>query len=146
VPAIQLKDDPAVLKMLEQVPIFSALGKKQLKNIIAISSQREYPAGEVIEKEGDMGITFYMVLSGAVEVRKGKKVLAKLGRGQFFGEMALLDKQPRSATVVAVEPTRCMLTRAWNWAGILSSEPKMAMALLAEMARRLRETDKSYSE
>jgi CRP-like cAMP-binding protein len=146
VPIIQAKDDPAVLRMLEQVPLFSGLGKKQLKNIVEISTQREYPVGEVIEKEGDMGITFYMILNGSVEVRKGKKVLAKLGRGQFFGEMALVDKQPRSASVVAIEPTKCLLTRAWNWSGIISSEPKVAMALIQEMARRLRETDKAFSE
>ncbi len=132
--------------MLQQVPLFSALNKKQLKTLVDNSSERRYDANEVIEREGDMGVTFYLILNGSVEVRKGRRNLAKLGRGQFFGEMALIDKQPRSATVVALEPTSCMLTTAWNFRGFLDSEPKMALALLREMARRLRETNQSLSE
>ncbi|HZW55113.1 MAG TPA: Crp/Fnr family transcriptional regulator [Nitrososphaerales archaeon] len=141
-----MKDDPQIVQMLQQVPLFSALNKKQLKTLVDNSSERRYDANEVIEREGDMGVTFYLILNGSVEVRKGRRNLAKLGRGQFFGEMALIDKQPRSATVVALEPTSCMLTTAWNFRGFLDSEPKMALALLREMARRLRETNQSLSE
>ncbi len=145
-PDLQPKDDPQVIRMLEQVPLFSPLNRKQIKNLAENSNKREYKDGDVIEKEGDMGITFYLILDGSVEVRKGRKVLTKLGRGQFFGEMALLDRQPRSATIVATESTKCLLTKAWNWAGIVYSQPKVAQALLQEMARRLRETDKALSE
>ena len=58
--------------------------------------------------EGDEGVAFYLIVEGSAEVRRSGKVLSRLGQGNFFGEMTLLDEQPSSADVVAVEPTRCL--------------------------------------
>ena len=108
--------------------------------------EHSYERGEVIETEGDKAISFYLIKEGSVEVRKGKKHLATLNRGQFFGEMSLLDSQPRSATVVAIEPTNCLLMTVWNWNSFLETQPKLAIGVLRELARRLRETNNALSE
>ncbi|MGI0091371.1 MAG: Crp/Fnr family transcriptional regulator [Nitrososphaerales archaeon] len=109
-------------------------------------TERTYGPGEIIEKEGDFAIAFYLITDGLVEVRKGRKVLAKLGRGQYFGEMSLLDKQPRSATVVSIATTTCLLMISWNFMAYLETEPKLAIGVMKELARRLRETDQALSE
>ncbi len=140
-PTLGEKDESELVKMLAQVPLFAGLGNKRIKTIAgSFARERSYDAGEVIEKEGDFGVAFYLITNGSVEVLGGKKVLSKLGRGQFFGEMALIDKQPRSATVVAVEPgTKCLLMTVWSFRALLETDPKLATGVMRVLARRLRE-------
>ncbi len=147
-PKLGEKDRSQLLKTLSQVPLFAGLKGKQLRSVAgSFARERSYDAGEVIEKEGEMGVAFYFITDGAVEIRRGEKPVSKLGRGQFFGEMALIDKQPRSATVVAAEPsTKCLLMPVWNFRAALENDPKLAMAVMKELARRLRETTKALSE
>jgi CRP-like cAMP-binding protein len=140
------REESELFQMLEDVPLFSGLGKGTIRMLASEFKERKYQPGEVIESEGDMAIAFYLITEGAVEVRKGKTTLAKLGRGQFFGEMALLDRQPRSATVVAIESTKCLLLTSWSWNALVKTEPKLAVELLKELARRLRETNRALSE
>jgi len=97
-----------------------------------------YDAGKTIVGEGGAGIGFYLVLEGRVEVRKGEKVLATLEKGQFFGEMSVIDGQPRSADVVAVSPTKCWVLVSWSFAGLLKGHPEIALPMLKELVRRLR--------
>ncbi len=136
----------AVIPMLQEVPLFSSLETKGLKSIVNSAAKKTYQAGDLIAKEGEKAITFYLILNGAVEVRKGKKVLAELGRGQFFGEMAVFDNQPRSADVFATEDTTCILLTSWALAGVISGSPKIAVQIISELVRRLRESDNALSE
>jgi len=90
-----------------------------------------------------MGVGFYLILDGKAEVRKKGKVLASLGKGQFFGEMSLIDEQPRSADVVAVSPTRCWALSSWAFNSIMKTNPEIALMMLKEMAKRLRAAQSS---
>ena len=128
------------------MPLFAPLKGKRLKSVVEASVERNYKADQVIEKEGGMGIAFYLILDGRIAVRRGNKVLARMGRGQFFGEMALLDKQPRSADIVALEDTRCLVITSWNWNGIMKTNPQIAPEMLRVLAGRLRETDRALTE
>lgn len=139
-------DKVEVIPMLGKTPIFSSLDKKRLNSIAKASTKRVFKEGETIAKQGDSAVAFYLILTGAVEVRRGKKVLSKLGRGQFFGEMALFDEQPRSADVVAVEETTCLLLTSWAFEGLLADHREVAKSLTRELVRRLRETDMALSE
>ncbi|MBO0888788.1 cyclic nucleotide-binding domain-containing protein [Candidatus Bathyarchaeota archaeon] len=134
--------------MLAEVPLFAGLKGKQIKSVAnAFSRERSYDSGEVIEKEGGSGVAFYLITNGSVEVRKAEKVVSKLGRGQFFGEMALIDKQPRSATVVSAQSgTKCLVMPVWNFRATVENDPKVAMGVMKELARRLRETTNALSE
>lgn len=146
---IQLdKAKPQVEKMLADVPLFAALKPKQFKSLAgAFARERSFENGDVIEKEGGSGVAFYLITNGSVEIRKGEKVVSKLGRGQFFGEMALIDNQPRSATVVAAQNgTKCLVMPLWNFQAAIESDPKVAFGVMKELARRLRETTNALSE
>ena len=137
-----------LVRMLAGVPIFAGLKGKQLKSLAnSFARERSYATGEVIEKEGESGVAFYLITDGAVEVRRGTKLVSKLGRGQFFGEMSLIDKQPRSATIIAADSdTKCLLMPSWNFKAAIEGDPKLALGIMKELARRLRETTKALSE
>jgi CRP/FNR family cyclic AMP-dependent transcriptional regulator len=136
----------AVVPMLQEVPLFSSLDKKALNNIAGSAGKKSYKSGATIAKEGENALSFYLILDGAVEVRRGGKTLAKLGKGQFFGEMALFDEQPRSADVVAAEDTNCVLLTSWALSGVIAGNPKIAQSIIKELVRRLRETDRALTE
>ena len=141
------KDKAEVTRMLTGVPLFAGLKGKQVKSMTgAFARELSYDAGEVIEKEGESAVAFYLITGGSVEVRKGEKLVSKLGRGQFFGEMALIDKKPRSATVTAAEPAKCLVMPVWNFRATIQRDPKIAMAVMKELARRLRETTNALTE
>lgn len=142
------KENPQVAKMLASVPLFAGLKGKQLKSVAsAFAKERSYDSGEVIEKEGGSAVAFYLITGGSVEIRKGEKLVTKLGRGQFFGEMALIDKQPRSATVVSAESgTKALVMPIWNFKAAVANDPTVAMSVMKELARRLRETTNALTE
>ncbi len=136
----------AITKMLSEVPIFSHVKKKDLSDIVESASTRMFEPGETIVKEGDDGVCFYLIWDGNVQVRGKGKDLAKLGRGEFFGEMALLNKQPRTASVIAIDKTTCLLVTRWSFKSILSAHPKIALSVLEELSKRVTSSNKAFSE
>ena len=93
-----------------------------------------------------MGVGFYLIIDGNVEVRRKGKVLSELGSGQFFGEMALIDNRLRSADVVATAPTTCLALTAWSFIGLVRSEPNIAVGVMKELVKRLRGTNRTLTE
>jgi len=129
--------------MMADVPYFEGLSEKTRKAIADEGKVISYDVGKMIVGEGGAGVGFYLILDGKVEVRKGGRKLATLGKGQFFGEMSVIDGQPRSADVVAVSPTRCWVLVSWSFAGLLKSHPDMALPMLKELVKRLRAAQSS---
>ncbi len=129
--------------LMGNVPFFASLDAKKRKSMASQGKEISYRAGDTIVEEGSMGVGFYLVLDGKAEVRKGSKVLATLGKGQFFGEMSLIDDQPRSADVVAVSPTRCWALSSWAFASTVKTNPEIPMMMLKEMVKRLRAAQSS---
>ena len=146
VSTFETKVDANTLRMLQSVPIFSGLNDRQLRSLTRDSQGRAFTDGETVVKQGDKGLGFYLLLEGRVEVRRKGRRLATLGPGEFFGEMALFDEQPRSADVVALQPTRCLVLTKWEFWGFAMNQPRMLRGMLAEMARRLAETNRALSE
>jgi CRP-like cAMP-binding protein len=123
--------------MLQKAPLWASLSEKELKLIARSFKELKYNSGQAIVSKGETGVGFYVIAGGTVEVRSDGQVLAKLGPGQYFGEMSILDRQPRTADVVALEPSRCLALTAWTFESIVSTHPKMALKLLQESVRRL---------
>jgi CRP-like cAMP-binding protein len=140
------RESHPVVEMLSRTPIWSGLSNQDLNSIVGRAKDSRYNAGEIIVKKGESGVGFYLILDGSVEVKLGETVLSKLGPGQFFGEMSVIDDQPRSADVIAVEPSRCLVLTAWSFEALISNHPKIALKMLRESVRRLRDTDKAFSE
>ena|SRR5579863_7105688 len=138
--------DKALLERLHGVPLFSGLKDKQLKSILASGKQQSYPQGRVIVGEGEAGLGFYLILDGGVEVRRKGKAVAKLGSGNFFGEMSLLDSNPRSSDVVAAAPTTCLVLSSWDFQALVEAHNEIAVNLLKTLVHRLRESNKALSD
>ncbi len=131
---------------LRNVPIFTDLSDSDLTKIATKMVSREYEKGQIILLEESMGETFFIITRGTVKVTRlsddGREViLAMLGESDFFGEMSLLDGEGRSANIVANENAEVMTLSRRDFLECLESYPKIAIALLEELAVRLRKSD-----
>lgn len=129
--------------MLTKVPLFSGLKENDLKVVAGEGREVNFQTGQTILKQGEPGLSFLLVLEGKVEVRKKGKVVATTEAGGFFGEMTVIDEKPRSADIVAVEPTRCFGITAWSFTPILRSNPSIAIGIIRELVRRLRQHEEN---
>lgn len=129
-------------ELLASVPLFSKLNKKTLDRLDRIVVQREFPAGKDIVTEGDTGAGFFLIESGEVEVIHGSTVLATLGKGGSFGEMAMLDGRPRVASVRATQPTTCLVMTRWDFLAEVRSNPDIAVELLEQLSLIIRDLEK----
>ena len=140
---------PASLnEQLKSTTLFAGFSDRQIADVLATAKQRRFAAGEAIIHRGDEGgHGFYLVVEGRTEVRGGDKVLAQFGPGGYFGEMALLlPDTPRTADVVAVEDTACLVITQWDLRALLAAHPETGLAIMAELARRLADTDRTLRE
>lgn len=126
---------------LGQVKMFSSLNKKELGLVARASDVVQVPAGTDIVKQGDVGHEFYLIARGSATVRRNGRKVARLGPGSYFGEMALLDRGPRSATITADEPCELIVIGQREFSAVLEQVPPVAHKLLLGMAARLREAD-----
>lgn len=126
---------------LRAVPLFRGLPALSLDRVAAHALPVSYGAGEVVFRQGDPGLGFFVVLSGRVRISHGGKEAAQLAAGGFFGEMALLDSYPRSATVTAVEDTRCLSVKRSDFVRELRTQPDLALEILAILSKRIRDLD-----
>lgn len=133
-----MADDSDAAAMLSSVPIFAGLETKARKAIASQGKEFSYKEGAVVVSRGTLGVGFFLILDGKVEVRKDGKVLATLSKGEFFGEMSLIDDQPRSADVVAVQPTKCWAISSWAFASVMKAHPEISVGMLKEVVKRLR--------
>ncbi|MEX1144872.1 MAG: cyclic nucleotide-binding domain-containing protein, partial [Acidimicrobiia bacterium] len=122
---------------LAQVPLFKDLSKKHLQHIASLATRLDLPAGRELTTEGATGHEFLVVLDGEVEVRVGDRVVATRGPGEFFGEIALLEHRPRTATVVAKTPVVVEVIGQREFTTMLNDEPEVKAQLEAAMAQRL---------
>ena len=137
----------SIVELLGNVPLFSGLQAEELTAMSRVAVARNFAKHAIILHEGDKTDALYVVASGKVKVvlstRGGKEViLAILGRSEFFGEMALLDQQPRSADVVAMEPTQLFAISKSDFVNCLAHNPQMAFKIIQGLIQRLRSADR----
>jgi len=138
-------------EILKNVPIFSGLDRGHLKRLSRLMVERRFGAGDIIMKEGDQAAGFFVITSGKVEVVRGAdgdkpEVLNTLGPGEFFGEMALFEGFPRSATVRVLENAECLAMTRWDFRAELTSNADIAFAVLETVVHRLRDADARLTE
>jgi CRP/FNR family cyclic AMP-dependent transcriptional regulator len=129
------------LDHLAQVPLFSTCSRKDLQKLSKASDEIAVKADKVLVEEGKPGHEFFLIVDGAAEVRRKNRKVATLGPGQFFGELSLLDRGPRSATVIADSDMTLLVLGQREFAGVIDEVPAMAHKLLAALAGRLRDAD-----
>ena len=127
-----------VVAKLGNVPIFSECSKRELALIVRAAKEVTHRQGTMIAREGEKGIGLFLILEGECEVTIGGKRKAKLGPGDFFGEVALLDGGPRTATVTALTEVKLVGITGWVFRGLLMEHPSIALKTLEAVAGRLR--------
>ncbi|MEK7863130.1 MAG: cyclic nucleotide-binding domain-containing protein [Chloroflexota bacterium] len=130
-------NDPRI-DLLRKVNLFSDCTEKQLAFIATRVEDVDVPAGRVLCQEGTSGGEFFVVVSGSAEVQRSGKVIGHMGAGDFFGEIALIDRGPRSATVVASSPMRLLILGTSQFQDVIHQDPEMARQLLYAVTKRLR--------
>jgi len=133
-------------EVLKRVPLFNDLSEAEVSRFADVTREREYPKNSVILFEDDPGDALYIVSTGQVKVvligEDGREViLSVLGDGDFFGEMSLIDDEPRSAHVIAMKDSQLLVLRRDDFQSRLEEQPKIALKLLRVLVQRLRRAD-----
>ena len=133
------------LQLLGSVGLFEGLSQKELSQIHRQAREGEFEPEDVIVTEGETGVGFHLILSGRAKVLAGKRQLASLGPGDFFGELSLIDRGPRTATVVATTRLKTLSLVSWEFLPLLDRNPRIARKILVEITRRLRNERESLT-
>lgn len=126
------------LDRLRRVPLFAACTDKQLQFIAGRVDELDLPAGKVLCREGQSGGDFFVLLSGTAEVSAGGEAIRDLREGEFFGEIALLDNGPRTATVTVTRQARALVLGPSQFRDVLHQNAEIAVAMLHAVVQRLR--------
>jgi CRP/FNR family transcriptional regulator, cyclic AMP receptor protein len=148
-PAHRRTEEPTTLtqdrrvELLAGCPLFKGIDADGLAKLAELATPVDFPAGHVIARQGEIGTGFFVIVSGGVRVVRDGTVVARLGPGEFFGELSVLDRMPRNATVAAEEATSCLALASWDFEKVLLDEPALTLAILRGVAARLREVSES---
>ena len=130
-----------LIDKLREVPIFRGLDEKELHRIAAAGKEVNFDAGKVVAEQDGGAAGFHLILDGEVSVDVNGVERARLRKGQYFGEMSLIDGKPRSATVKAEVPTTTFALTSWQFLPLLAEYPSISRALLVELSGRLRRVE-----
>jgi len=126
-------------QLLGACPLFGGVSPDDLVAIGDRAVEVDFPADHVIARQGEIGTGFFVVVTGGARVIRDGEIVARIGPGEFFGELSVLDGRPRVAQVVADGPTTCLALASWDFEAVLREEPGVALAVVRELARRLRD-------
>jgi CRP-like cAMP-binding protein len=134
--AVLLRADRRV-ELIRGLPLFELCSKRDLRRIAALAEERTLETGTDLIREGEPGREFYVVVEGEVEVRRGRRLVARLGAGSFVGEIALLSRSPRTATVVAATPISVLAIEGSSFVELLDSLPELWLKIARALADRV---------
>ena len=133
-------------ELLAGCPLFHGIDDHGLAMLAEKATTVEFPAGHVIARQGEIGTGFFVVVEGRVRVVRDGTVVAELGGGDFFGELSILDRMPRNASVTAETATTCLALASWDFDAVLLEQPALTLAILRGVAARLREVTESVRQ
>jgi CRP/FNR family transcriptional regulator, cyclic AMP receptor protein len=124
-------------QQLASVPLLAGLNSRIRRRLAETGKRRTYDAGDDIVRQGSTGTALYIVLSGEARVERDGERLGSVKAGDFFGELALIEEHPRSATVIADSVTECLLFPAWEFTALLEEHPEIAVPIMRALIQRL---------
>ena len=122
-------------ELLKRVPLFSDLDRKELERISASMKERTFSSGETVTSEGQTGVGFFVIESGEAKVTVGGDERRRLGAGDYFGEVALLNESARTATITAESDLKCYGLTSWEFRTLVETHGSIAWKLLQAMSR-----------
>jgi len=133
--------DQQRIDLLRRVPLFADLDKKELEGLANSLKERTFRAGETITSEGESAVGFFVIRDGEAKVTVGGQERGRLGAGDYFGEIALIDEGARTATVTAETDMTTYAMTFWEFRPIVETDSRIAWKLVQALAHRLREAD-----
>jgi len=133
------------LELLKRVPLFEGLSRGDLEQIEQNSEEVDVPAGQVLTREGAAGSEFFVIIDGTVSVDHAGTTVRTLGAGDFFGEIALLDDSPRTATATAASPTKLLILSRREFKSLMDGHPTIEACVLRCLVERIRVHDPSFA-
>jgi CRP-like cAMP-binding protein len=125
------------VELIRKVPLFSKLSKTGLREVASIADEIDLPEGKALTREGDPGREFIVILEGEADVTQRGRRIRQLGKGDFLGEIALVTKQPRTATVTTTAPVRALVVTERDFSRLLRDSPQISQGVLEALAERL---------
>ena len=125
------------IELLRRIPLFAECTKAELIEVAISAEEREAATGQSLTEQGQRGREFFIVVEGAVSVRRNGRKLADLGPGDWFGEIAILTFKPRTATVTATSPLRLLVIDDRAFRRVVETTPRIALKVLRNVAERL---------
>jgi CRP/FNR family cyclic AMP-dependent transcriptional regulator len=125
------------VELIKQAPLFARCSRKELAEVAQLADEIDLPAGKDFIRQGERGREFFVVLEGEVDVTRDGKTLQQRGPGDFFGEIALVSKVPRTATVTAKTPVRALVITDRDFRSLLEHSPQIQVKVLEALAERL---------
>jgi len=125
------------VELIKGVPLFSRCSKRDLQRIASIADEIDLPEGKVLMREGERGREFFALLEGEAEVDKDGTSINRLGPGDFFGEIALISRSPRTATVTTASPVRALVVTDQAFRRLLDESPDVQLKVMEALAERL---------
>lgn len=141
--AFRRKGKDAKVRLLAGVDLFGGCSKSELSRIAALVDEIDVPAGKELTREGESGWEFFVIADGNAKATRNGRRIASFGPGSFFGEMALLDQGPRSATVSAETDMQLLVLTSRGFFTLVDDTPSVARKVLAGMAERLRAAERA---
>jgi CRP-like cAMP-binding protein len=132
-------------ELIQQVPLFSNLDKKDLQGLASSMKERSFEAGDVVASEGQTGVGFFIIDEGEATISVKGEERATLGHGDYFGEVALIDDGARTATITAKTPLKCYGITSWEFRPLVEQNADLAWQMLQMMAKMLRASEQRVS-
>ena len=133
---------PAPVELLQRVPLFQGLRRRELERIATSMKERTFSQGETMTTEGRGGVGFFVIDEGDARVSVGDSERGRLGPGDYFGEIALITESDRTATIVAESEVRCYGLTMWDFRPLVEENASIAWQLLQALAKKLRDADR----
>jgi CRP/FNR family transcriptional regulator, cyclic AMP receptor protein len=127
----------AKVELIKSVPLFSELSRKHLEEVAGIADEIDLREGKELTTEGRPGREFFVLIEGEADVQKGSRRINRLGPGDFFGEIALVTRRPRTATVVATSPVRALVITDRSFRTLLERQSEIQAKVMSALAARL---------
>jgi CRP-like cAMP-binding protein len=133
--ALSTQDKAAALAA---VPLFAGISAESMERLAAVTGEQEFAPGQFIVRQGQVGTGLYVILSGSVKVMRGGDELTRLGKGEFFGELSVIDQKPRNASIEAAEDTEVLALASWDLLALLETDPQLALNMIKGLVGRVR--------
>jgi CRP/FNR family transcriptional regulator, cyclic AMP receptor protein len=128
------------IDLIKRVPLFASASKPELEEIASIADEIDLPEGKAVIREGEAGREFLVIVEGSADVDRGGRKIATLGPGDFAGEIALIAKMPRTATITTTSPVRALVITDRAFRQLLEHSPQIQIGVLSALAERLAPT------